>query len=83
MIALDLLLKNEWTMGNGQCIECHGVHDRWAGDFRYPTIGTCGHEKGCQVALAIQELGGNPRFKVRDATEEESMSVLAYQEGWK
>ena len=51
--ALRFLLRDEWTMGNGQCHECYGCKPRrgWWTD-------TVGHKPTCQLALAIQSLGG-------------------------
>jgi len=54
------LLRLEWSMGNGQCPECCGVHQGWLGHPCHPTQDTIGHEAECPLADAIRQLGGSP-----------------------
>lgn len=60
MSALDYLLKQEWSMGNGQCPECCGVPESWHGHPLHMTPDTIGHQKKCKLAASIKELGGTP-----------------------
>lgn len=59
-MALDYLLKQEWSMGNGQCPECCGVPESWHGHSLYTTSDEIGHELDCELAESIKDLGGNP-----------------------
>ena len=58
MSALDFLRKDEWSMGNGQCPDCHGVPEKWFGHPLFLTADLIGHHPDRKMALAIQELGG-------------------------
>jgi len=60
--ALEYLLKQEYSMGNGQCPECYGVPESWFPHPLYCTPDTLGHKPDCKLALSILELGGNPLF---------------------
>jgi len=59
-MGLDYLLKQEWSMGCGQCPECCGKPESWFGNIHCLTADTIGHKKDCGLAEAIKELGGNP-----------------------
>jgi hypothetical protein len=56
--AIKQLRNMEWSMGNGQCPQCHGCR---------PNKGwwtkTVGHQKNCGIALALKELGANVQFE--------------------
>jgi len=60
-VALEYLLKDEWTMGNGQCHVCCGLGESFVYGVNQGT--EWGHEKGCSLAKAIKSLGGNPFYK--------------------
>ncbi len=60
--ALKFLLKNEWTMGNGQCDECCGGHKGWHDHPCYRGYEGTGHSYNCGIGLAIRELGGETHF---------------------
>lgn len=60
MSALDYLRKKEWSMGNGQCPECCGVHEGWLGHPLYLTDEGIGHKTECDLAAAIKSAGGEP-----------------------
>ena len=58
LTALIYLRKHEWAMGNGQCGECEGFAPRkgwWTA--------TVGHKKNCQLAKAIESLGGKVEWE--------------------
>ncbi len=55
--------KLEWSMGNGQCPECYGVHGGWLGHPFHPTPSSIGHEPDCQLARAICSLGGEVVYR--------------------
>lgn len=57
MKALEYLRNKEWSMGNGQCPECCGCNP----DANWWTQ-RVGHDFDCDLALAIQELGGTAKF---------------------
>jgi hypothetical protein len=58
--ALDYLKKEEWSMGNGQCPKCCGVHAGWHGHPCYMTTEKIGHKPDCPLAGAIKSAGGSP-----------------------
>jgi len=60
--ALKYLLAKEWSMGNGQCPECEGVHEGWFPHPLHATADTLGHKNSCKLAASIAELGGTPLF---------------------
>jgi hypothetical protein len=60
MSALDYLQQKEWSMGNGQCPECCGVHAGWLGHLLYLTDENIGHKETCALAAAIKDVGGEP-----------------------
>jgi hypothetical protein len=62
MTALAYLQNKEWSMGNGQCPECEGVHSGWYGHPLHKTAATIGHKPECLLATGIKELGGTPIF---------------------
>jgi hypothetical protein len=62
MTALDYLLAHEWSMGNGQCPECHGVHAGWYPHPCHMTPDTIGHKLDCPLAASILDVGGKPLF---------------------
>ena len=63
--AVRWLLNLEWSMGNGQCPECCGLHAGWLADY-FPGIGPrytkkdIGHKRGCGLAAALVALGRTP-----------------------
>lgn len=57
--GLLYLLKEEWSMGNGQCPACHQIPRIWRGHPSY----LVGHKADCGLAAAITELGGEPCMK--------------------
>ncbi len=50
----------EWSMGNGQCPDCHGVSESWHGHPLYKTSKEIGHKKGCKMAEMLTEMGQKP-----------------------
>jgi hypothetical protein len=46
--------RNEWTMGNGQCRDCHGAGRPFAGQTHQDMIG---HTAKCEVAKILESLG--------------------------
>lgn len=57
--SLEYLKGKEWSLGNGQCPECLGVHEGWHGHLCYMNKESIGHVKDCALAKAIKELGGD------------------------
>jgi hypothetical protein len=57
--ALAMLQVDEWTMGNGQCPDCHGMGPPmlWGNVWKESDLG---HTPGCARATAMTELGGSP-----------------------
>lgn len=62
-IILRRLLDKEWSLGNGQCPECHGVPEDWLGHPLHLTADTIGHEKDCLMAATLVGLGKHPLMK--------------------
>lgn len=60
--AIDYLRSKEWSMGNGQCPECHGTHEGWFPHPCYMTPDTIGHKTDCPLANAIKDGGGRVLF---------------------
>lgn len=63
MITITYLRRDEWSMGNGQCPECHGLAPdaRWDGHVCLRLSDwSAGHRAHCQLAAALQELGVQP-----------------------
>ena len=60
--ALEYLKNKEWSIGNGQCPECFGVHEGWYGHPLHMEPETIGHKKDCKLAKAIKDLGGGPLY---------------------
>lgn len=58
--AIKYLRAREWTMGNGQCHECCGVHEGWHGHPCHMTPETIGHQPDCSLAAALTALGEKP-----------------------
>ena len=70
MSALEFLLKDEWTMGNGQCPDCCGNKPgAWAPHPCVPDKTYEGHRSDCQRALSIIELGGKVIFATNSQTQ--------------
>ena len=61
--ATKYLRKREWSMGNGQCPDCHGVPQSWYGHPLHMEPGSIGHERGCALAAALRGLGDTPLMK--------------------
>jgi hypothetical protein len=61
--VLKHIQKDEWSMGNGQCRECCGVHAGWYGHPLHMEKESIGHEPGCQTGESVRELGGETLFK--------------------
>jgi len=57
--SLEYLKRKEWSLGNGQCPECLGVHEGWYGHPYHMNKESIGHGKDCALAKAIKELGGD------------------------
>ena len=55
--AIGYLRGKEWSMGNGQCPDCHGVPESSHGSLCHPTSDTIGHKADCALALALCGLG--------------------------
>lgn len=51
--AVEYLRSVEWSMGNGQCPACRGVHPGWFGHPLYLTPGKIGHKLDCEIAAAL------------------------------
>jgi hypothetical protein len=66
--ALEWLRSEEWSMGNGQCPDCHGVPESWLGHPCYPRQEMIGHRAHCPRAAAIRELGGVPFMRATSMT---------------
>lgn len=62
MSSLKYLKKREWSMGNGQCPDCCGVHKGWLGHPLYLDGTEIGHEPKCSLAVAIADAGGKPLY---------------------
>lgn len=60
MSAASYLRGTEWSMGNGQCPECHGVPASWHGHPRFLTANTIGHKADCPLAAALRDVGETP-----------------------
>lgn len=58
--AIELLKEQEWSMGNGQCPFCYGVHAGWVGHPRHLNGKTVGHKDDCKLAAALKSLGVAP-----------------------
>lgn len=58
--AIKYLTDKEWSMGNGQCPECHGVHAGWHGHPCHMTTDTIGHKEDCTLAAALTAMGQSP-----------------------
>jgi len=58
--ALAYFKGKEWSMGNGQCPECCGVHEGWLGHPLYLTDRNIGHTADCKLAASLKELGAEP-----------------------
>jgi len=56
--SLKYLLRQEWSMGNGQCPECCGSKP----DMGWWTE-TVGHKPGCELAKAIESAGGKVEWE--------------------
>ena len=78
--AFDYLRGLEWSMGNGQCPECHGVSEAWTGDFRYPEIENTGHKRDCVLAAAILDVGGKCRYVTKKVNHQLSIAILEREE---
>ena len=63
MSAIKYLKEKEWSMGNGQCPECCGAPEKWFGHPCYMTPDTIGHEKDCELAASLKDLGETPLMK--------------------
>jgi len=66
--VIELLRKNEWTRGNGQCDECGGRGPKmfclmnYEKSIRYDHFHTVeprdiGHREGCLAAKSLNDLG--------------------------
>ncbi len=65
-IALAYLQREEWTMGNGQCHECCGLKPAvFLGHPNAPTEDYLGHDKDCQHAAALADLGDTPLYRTK------------------
>jgi hypothetical protein len=58
--AIKYFRDKEWTMGNGQCHDCCGVHEGWHGHLLHFDPKGIGHKPDCKLALALIELGEKP-----------------------
>lgn len=58
MSLLKKLLKEEWSLGNGQCPICYGVPSSWHGHPLYKLAKDIGHAKKCSLAGLIEDAGG-------------------------
>jgi hypothetical protein len=62
--TIKFLREKEWDMGNGQCDECCGNQPgEWAPHPCVPTPAHEGHEVGCGLAKALEELGEKVIYK--------------------
>lgn len=62
MLSLKYLKNKEWSMGNGQCPECHGVSQEWLGHPLHLNSKNIGHKSDCLLANSLKELGDSPIF---------------------
>jgi hypothetical protein len=53
--AWAYLRKQEWSMGNGQCPECHECGPSWLGFGGWGN--SIGHKKDCGMATSLVALG--------------------------
>ena len=60
--AVEILKDKEWSMGNGQCPECYGLHKGWVEGDNIYLFKNVGHRENCGRANAIRELGGDVYF---------------------
>ena len=58
--AVEYLRKLEWSMGNGQCPECHGLHEKWHDEISHRNAEQIGHVAECNLAAALVDLGEKP-----------------------
>lgn len=65
--ARKFLSDREWSMGNGQCPDCFGVHMGWLGHPVHPDSSSIGHKSHCKRASAMLDLGMNPVMKENKA----------------
>jgi hypothetical protein len=79
MKALKYLRKREWSMGNGQCPECCGVHEGWLGHLLYKTSKNIGHKKKCKLAKAIKSLGGEVLYEGKSKLMDEYETFISEQ----
>jgi len=76
MSALKYLKEREWSMGNGQCPDCYGVHEGWYGES-YLDTKSIGHKKDCSLAASLLDLGGSPLFKGDYKSDKEYESFIS------
>jgi len=57
------LLDKEWSMGNGQCLECSGLRVGYWSNFKIWTSVDEGHQCNCRFAAVMKEAGLTPIFK--------------------
>jgi hypothetical protein len=63
MTADEWLTKQEWSMGNGQCPECHGARPGyWYPHPCFTSADQEGHKQGCGLAEVMKQLGRTPQF---------------------
>ena len=58
--AAAYLRSKEWSLGNGQCPECGGVHQGWFPHPNFLTADKIGHKPDCQLAESLRSLGESP-----------------------
>ena len=75
--TLKYLLDKEWSMGNGQCPECCGVHTGWLGHPLYLTSKNIGHKKECVLAASIKENKGDVIYKGEFKSSVEYWNIIS------
>lgn len=61
--VIAYLKKIEWGQ-EGRCAECKGMNESWIGHRLCPEKEDAGHERGCEMAAALGDLGETPLMRV-------------------
>lgn len=74
--AWAFLRKQEWSMGNGQCPECHAQGPSWLGfgGWGYEI----GHKEGCGMAAALEAVGQKVVHKAKyDRKPDDGLAIFS------
>lgn len=76
-VALDYLRAQEWSRGNGQCPDCHGMGPMMQSFYPHRTE-IHGHDTDCKLSAAIAALShaaGQDGEQFRAASEEDAYVI--------